>query len=325
MNSLAHFFAGGLLLLAFQLAAAADIKPDPQSLINEMSAASRSLNYDGVFMYRMGNQTNTMRIVHKSTEEGIREKLTSLTGHAREVVRDNEQVKCYFPENNSLLIDESRLGKLVSSYLPSPIQSISEYYTFETVGEGRVAGRSAWVVNIRPRDEFRYGYQLWIDKQSRLLLKSDLKNQLGTSLEQIIFAQIQISEDIDDDLLKPSFSDKEVTLINNVQHGQAQTTRHALDWKATWMPAGFSMNEHSRQAMMTSDIPVDHITYSDGLAMVSIFIEKLSQEPDENEGPAKFGGVNTYSTIANGYQITAVGEVPKNTVKQMADSVQSLN
>lgn len=325
MNSLAQCIATGFILLFFQQAIAAESKPDPQSLINQMSAASRSLNYDGVFMYRIGNQINTMRIVHKVTEDGVHEKLTSLTGHANEIIRDNEQVKCYFPENNSLLIDESRLGKLVSSYLPSPIESISDYYTFETVGQGRVAGRNAWVVNIRPRDEFRYGYQLWIDEQSKLLLKSELKNQTGTPLEQIIFAQIQISGDIDDALLKPSFSDKGVTLINNIQHSQSQTNEHVLQWKATWMPAGFNMNEHSRQAMMTSDIPVDHLVYSDGLAMVSIFIEKLSLKPGKNEGPSKFGGVNTYSTTANGYQITAVGEVPTETVKQMADSVESLN
>ncbi len=325
MKGLVVSIAAASILFLGQYGLAAEDAPDPQQLINDMSDASRHLNYDGVFMYRMGNQINTMRIVHKANEEGIQEKLISLTGHANEVVRDNEQVKCYFPENNSVLIDESRLGKLVSSYLPSPIESISAFYTFETAGEGRVAGRNAWVVNIKPIDEYRYGYQLWIDKQSNLLLKSELKNQQGTSLEQIIFAQITINDDIDDELLEPSFIDKDVTIINNIQHGNAKNTKAPLSWKATWMPKGFSMNEHTRQAMMTSDIPVDHIVYSDGLAMVSIFIEKLSTTPDNKEGPATFGGVSAYSTLQNGYQITAVGEVPQDTVKQMADSVRALN
>ncbi len=325
MKGLVVSIAAVGLVLFGHFSHAAEVSPDPQQLINSMSDASRQLNYDGVFMYRMGNQVNTMRIVHKASEEGIQEKLVSLTGHAREVIRDNEKVKCYFPENNSVLIDESRLGKLVSAYLPSPIESISEFYTFETAGEGRVAGRNVWIVNIKPIDEYRYGYQLWIDKQSNLLLKSELKNQQGTSLEQIIFAQITINSEIDDELLEPSFIGKDVKLINNIQHGNAKNTNDPLSWTATWMPQGFSMNEHTRQAMMTSDIPVDHIVYSDGLAMVSIFIEKLSTTPDNKEGPATFGGVNAYSTLQNGYQITAVGEVPQDTVKQMADSVRALN
>lgn len=62
-----------------------------------MSKASRELNYDGVFVYRLGKQVDTMRIIHKSDADGSIERLVSLTGHAREVIRDKDQVRCYFP------------------------------------------------------------------------------------------------------------------------------------------------------------------------------------------------------------------------------------
>ena len=325
MKNLAQIFSLGFVLLACQLAVADTSKPDPQDLINQMSAANRDLNYDGVFMYRMGNQINSMRIIHKADENGISEKLISLTGHAREVVRSNEEVKCYFPEKNAVVIDESRLGKLVSAYLPNPIQSISQFYNFETVGEGRVAGLDTWIVNIRPKDDHRYGYQLWIDKHSKLLLKSELKNQLGVSLEQMMFANININGEIDESLLQPSFMGKEVELINNIQYGQTNADRQKPDWQATWMPAGFTMREHSKQLMMTSKMPVIHMVYSDGLAMVSIFVEKLTKDPDAQQGPSQFGGVNAFSTQVNDYQITAVGEVPKTTVEKMAASVKAIN
>ena len=91
------------------------------------------------------------------------------------------------------------------------------------------------------------------------------------------------------------------------------------------MPAGFTISERAKQMMMTSKIPVEHMVYSDGLAMVSIFVEKVPQEPDAKPGPAQFGGVNAYAKLVNGYQITAVGEVPESTVKLMADSVKALN
>ena len=57
--------------------------------------------------------------------------------------------------------------------------------------------------------------------------------------------------------------------------------------------------------------------------MVSIYVEKLNQQPDNTAGASNFGGVNTYAVFTGGYQITAVGEVPKSTVKLMADSVKS--
>ena len=182
----------------------ADSLPEPHVLIDEMSTASRSLNYDGVFVYTLGKQIDTMRIIHKAGNGYSYERLISLTGHAREVIRDKDQVRCYFPENKAVVVEKSRLGKLISTYLPNPIKSISDFYIFEIVGEDRIAGLDAWIINIRPIDKYRYGYQLWIDKNSRLLLKSELKNQLGVTLEQIMFTQLNVLDDIDDTLLEPS-------------------------------------------------------------------------------------------------------------------------
>ena len=304
---------------------AANAIPDPWVLIDEMSKAGRELNYDGVFIYRLGKHIDTMRIIHKYDKNGVYERLISLSGTAREVIRDKDQVKCFFPENKSVIVEKSRLGKLISAYLPNPIQSISKSYIFENAGEDRIAGKNTWIVNIRPIDKYRYGYQLWIDKQSGLLLKSELKNQLGVTLEQIIFAQLNILEDIDDALLQPSTSGKDYTWYNNMKNANLETTSSDKRWKTTWMPAGFTISNHAKEPMITSRMPVEHLIYTDGLAMVSVFVEKLNQQPGADSGPSNFGGVNAYATHTDGYQITAVGEVPKMTVKLMADSVKSFH
>lgn len=297
--------------------------PDPQVLIDEMSKASRDLNYDGIFVYRLGKQMDTMRIIHKSNKEGAYERLISLTGHAREVIRDKDQVRCFFPDNKVVVVEKSRLGKLISTYLPQPIQSISEFYIFEIAGEDRIAGLEAWIINIRPVDKYRYGYQLWVDKESRLLLKSELKNQLGVTLEQIMFAQLSILDHIDDALLEPAVSGKDFTWYDNAKKVSLEVDSSDKQWKVMWMPAGFTMSEHAQEPMVTSRMPVEHLVYTDGLAMVSVFVEKINQQPGANAGPFNFGGVNTYSTHTDGYQITAVGEVPKATVRLIADSVKS--
>jgi sigma-E factor negative regulatory protein RseB len=299
--------------------------PDPQLLIDEMSKASRDLNYDGIFVYRLGKQIDTMRIIHKSDADGVYERLVSLTGSAREVIRNKDEVKCFFPEDKTVVVDKSRLGKLISTYLPSPIKLISDFYSFELAGEDRVAGKAAWIVNIRPKDKYRYGYQLWIEKKSRLLLKSELKNQLGVTLEQIMFTQLDVLDDIDSALLQPSISGQDYTWHNNVKNVSLEINSEK-QWKATWLPIGFTMSEQEKETMMTSQMPVEHLVYTDGLAMVSLYVEKLNQ-PDDGKvtGLSSFGGVNTFAIHAEGYQITAVREVPKVTVKLMASSVKSFH
>jgi sigma-E factor negative regulatory protein RseB len=268
---------------------------------------------------------DTMRIIHKAGEDGIYERLISLTGNAREVIRNKDKVQCFYPEDKKVVVDKSRLGKLVSTYLPNPINSISAFYNFEIAGEDRIAGMDAWVVNIRPNDKYRYGYQLWIEKNSHLLLKSELKNQLGVTLEQIMFTQLNILDDIDDALLQPSISGKDFTWYNNVKHVSFKDDSDK-QWQVTSMPVGFSMSEQEKEAMMNSHMPVEHFIYTDGLAMVSVYVEKLLEQEDNYQaGLSSFGGVNTYSTHIEGYQVTAVGEVPMATVQLMANSVKSFH
>ena len=174
------------------------ILPDPRILVDEMSNATHELNYDGIFVYRYDKQIDTMRIIHKKNKDGdVYERLVSLTGNNREIIRENDRIKYMFPENKVAIIEKSKIGQLISSYIPDPIQSISKFYVFNLVGQGRIAGLNAWIINIRPIDRFRYGYQLWIDKKSKLLLKSKLKNFQGVTLEQVMFAQLDILKNID--------------------------------------------------------------------------------------------------------------------------------
>lgn len=293
-----------------------------QKLINQMSEASRKLNYDGIFVYRRGQQVETMRLIHKSDESGEVERLVSLTGSAREIIRNKESVTCIFPDNEAVMVEKSRPNKLFTGLLPEPIEKISQYYSFSISGEDRVAGRQTWVVDISPGDMHRYGYQLWIDKEHHLLLKSKLKNKSGILLEQIMFTQMNVLDVIPDSLLEPSISGTNYTWYegdkksSNVHKGVAEHT-----WKVAWMPSGFELNHYEKQSIAASKTMVDHMAFSDGLAMVSVFVEKMDTKPKTPLGASSMGGVNAFAKFSNGYQVTAVGEVPQITVQKMANSV----
>jgi len=126
-----------------------------QKLINQMSRAARVLNYDGVFIYRRGRQIDTLRLIHKYDAEEEFERLVSLTGSPREVIRNKESVTCIFSDDQSIMVEKSRPQKFLSSKLPEPIEKIADTYTFELAGQDRVAGKQAWIVNIIPKDTFR--------------------------------------------------------------------------------------------------------------------------------------------------------------------------
>ena len=300
------------------------ILPDPRILVDEMSNATHELNYDGIFVYRYDKQIDTMRIIHKKNKDGdVYERLVSLTGNNREIIRENDRVKYIFPENKVAIIEKSKIGQLISSYIPDPIQSISKFYVFNLVGQGRIAGLNAWIINIKPIDRFRYGYQLWIDKKSKLLLKSKLKNFQGVTLEQVMFAQLNVLKNIDDALLKSSFNEQNFTWINNTSDKTITYDISRKKWMPSWIPKGFFMSKYTIDPMPNSAIPVEHFIYSDGLATISIYVEKLNNREPIRVETANFGGVNTYSISTDGYQITAVGEVPKTTVQLIANSVKS--
>lgn len=312
-----------LLLLACIGAANAYADSDSalsaQQLLNNMSRALSTLNYDGTFIYQRGHQMDSMRLIHKANKDGEFERLISLTGSPREVIRNNESVTCIFPDNQSVMVEKSRPEKLVSP-LPESIETVASNYTFEIAGEDRVTGRHAWIIHIIPNDQYRYGYQLWIDKENNLLLKSELRNEDGMPLEQIMFTQLNILDTVPDSLLKPSLSGTNYTWYEN-SPAEVSKKLGESPWKVTWMPAGFSMKDYVKQMGDNSDSVVEHLIYTDGVAMVSVFIEKLRKDLSVSIGPSRLGGVNAFARSFDGYQVTAVGEVPQATVQGMANSV----
>ena len=311
-----------VLLISLSLPAPAeqDTSDQARQLINEMSRASRELNYDGVFVYRRDRLMDTMRLIHKADKNGEQERMVSLTGYAREVIRNNKSVTCIFPDNHAVMVEKSRPRKFLAAQLPEPIEKVADFYSFSTGGKDRVAGRDSVIVNIVPKDDFRYGYQIWIDKESRLLLKSELKDNAGRPVEQILFTHLDVVDEIPPQLLKPAISGKGYTWYSDSSE-EMPVRSGAHIWTVMDMPDGFALNDYEKQSVTDNTMPVEHMIYSDGLAMVSVFIEKIMNEPDRMQGASKMGGVNAFATFTNGYQITAVGEVPQKTVQLMANSV----
>ncbi|MEQ8230783.1 MAG: MucB/RseB C-terminal domain-containing protein [Gammaproteobacteria bacterium] len=293
-----------------------------QRWLEDMYDATRHSNYEGVFVYQRGAQLDAMRLVHRYDGEVEQERLISLSGPAREVIRDGTLVTCMFSDDQAAMVEKNAPRDLIGIGFSAPIDSLHDSYHFVLEGNDRVAGRHAAVVAIVPHREDRYGYRLWIDAESKLLLKSVILARGGRVLEQVQFTHIAQRDAIDPALLRPEIAGSGFTWRTDLQDpDDAASASGTVSWQVQWMPDGFEMRESDTQHMATSHAPVDHLVYSDGLAMVSVFVERLMQGETPLQGYSARGAVNAFSRVEDEHQITVVGELPLPTVRQIATSV----
>lgn len=293
-----------------------------------MVEASRTLDYIGTFVYRNGSTIQSMKIIHRADTEGGKDRLVALSGAAREVIRDGERVTCILPDDRTVVISRRRAGGLSPSTTFGPEiaigSNIAEFYAMASGGTERVADREALVIGLRPRDRFRYGFRLSVDRETGLLLKSELLDGDGAALEQIVYTHLELPESIPDEDLESRISHAGFARYDTVAaaaSGDAPSAP-AQDWDIGWLPAGFRMTDESYGSIRTTGrAPVEHRVYSDGLASLSIFIERGSDAGDRLEGHSSIGAFNAFGRTAGEFQVSVVGEVPGITVERVAASV----
>lgn len=309
------------LIPSFLLSINAAVAADGYAWVKKIDEASHSVSYEGIFVYQHNQSLEAVRILHAVDKDGVvRERLLSLTGAPREIIRNRGQVVCYFPDKKSVVIEHRAAGKGFPSILPERVAELKKHYVIETGGTERVAGQAAQQIIITPRDKYRYGYQLWADKTSGLLLKAVLVNSKGRPIEQFMFTQISTRVDIDPEDLKLREDDLPRGVLRH--EGQVRSG-HTLRWAATQVPAGFELVSYFTRTTPGRETAVEHLVYSDGLAAVSVFIEKRGPESDKGmERPGRIGAVHAFGKRVDDHQITVVGEVPAATVDLIGKSVK---
>ena len=294
---------------------------EARAWLKRMSQASKSLNYEGTFVYRQGAHMESVRIIHRVDEDGEKERLVSLNGEPREVLRDQSQVTCIMPDNHAVVVESRRSKSRLAPSFDVIDARLEAHYDLGVRGSERIAGRPARLISIQPRDEFRYGYSLWLDKETALLLRSELLDGQQNILEQVLYTSVSMPETIPDTMLEPDVSGEGL-----VWYTTESTDPVLAEGKSAWtvddVPAGFLLKSSERSLIANSLTPVRHMVFSDGLASFSVYIEKLTDEKEPFEGLSEMGAVSAFGRILDGYQITAVGEVPKATVERAGVAVR---
>jgi sigma-E factor negative regulatory protein RseB len=214
--------------------------------------------------------------------------LTQLDGEMGEIVRQGNQVMCIFPDNRVVQLEKSTYSnKIVQSF--STFMPDQQNYHLQNLGDCRQVNRPCIKLAIKAVDQHRYSYFLWLDKQTGLLLRSDLKNNEGLDLERFQYTNISFPEQISDKALEPMNAGP---LVEHVIIPVAQkdlTWPSEIKWKSDWVPPGF--------------MPIGGNEQVGGNVMI-------------------FSDAQTLTFNSHQYSVTVIGEIPAMTAMLVAESVK---
>ena len=288
--------------------------------VQKMSDAMRNLNYRGDFVYVHENHLESMQISHYRDADGEKERLISLNGEAREVIRDNQNLTCIWPSSRKVVVDLSRKNSFSPIFIPEDIARLEKFYVMKLLGKDRVANMNAVVVHIDPRDKYRYGMKFWINEDNGLMMKSSLINENGKVVEKVMFTSLELFEGDEKPVIDtmPKI-DENFTLVRYHSGDSSKSFAADNSWQLGRTPGGFWRESVMRRKIPDSDHFVHQMVYTDGLASLSVFIER--QTGVTSQGESSMGAVNAFIRILNNHSVTAIGEVPAVTVKEVAESV----
>jgi sigma-E factor negative regulatory protein RseB len=293
---------------------------DAQAWLQRMTQALATRNYDGLFTHSTPRQTETMRIVHRVDADGTTERLVSLDGNGREIIRTPREVHAYLPDRRVVLVEpRTDEGSLLKA-LPTPGAHLETHYDLRAGKGHRLLGRDVRVIEIRPRDQYRYGYRLWLDERTAMPLRSEVMGTDGAALEQMQFTQLEMYRSLDPQSVEPKVDATGYRWMRPKRR-VAEVAVTPSGWRPLKVPPGFRLVGTRQQSVPGVPMPVQHLVFSDGFASVSVFIEPGSRNAQAPPESSRMGSASTFTTHVRGFVVTAVGEVPPTTVRDIATSL----
>lgn len=286
------------------------------ALLRKIYQATGKLSYTGTFVYQQGDRSETSRITRVAVDDV--EKLEVLDGMPREIVRTRDTIRCYLPESQTVKVDRRTDTGAFPAVLPERISDLAKNYVITRAEPARVGGYDCDTVVLTPADDLRYGYKLWADVGTGMLLKARTFNRKGETVEQFTFTQLTIGN-VPRDRVKSRHAarswrveDAAVAPANLAQSG----------WTVSRELPGFrKVMEVTRR--LGESRPVGQMVYSDGLAAVSVFIEPMAGRAEAvRPGPSSLGAFHIYTREVANHIVTVVGEAPAASVQRIADTVE---
>ena len=283
--------------------------------LRKMHNATHKLSYTGTFVYQNGARSETSRITRFVDASGDVEKLEAMDGMPREIVRTKDTVRCYLPGARLVKVDR-RTERGFPALLPERIAAVARNYDISLGETRRIAGYDCQAVVLTPKDNLRYGYRLYADHASGMLLRAVTFDTNGEQIEQFMFTQLSIGG-VTRDMVKSRHASRSW----RVEDAEAAPARLAGWGLSSELPGFQKVVELKRR--LSDSRPAAQMVYSDGLAAVSVFIESLEGRPEPvRPGLASMGAIHMYTREVANHVVTVVGEAPAASVQRIANAVE---
>ncbi|WP_186137794.1 MucB/RseB C-terminal domain-containing protein [Burkholderia gladioli] len=294
--------------------------------LDRIQQAAQQQSYDGTFVFQRGTYVQSSRITHIAAKGGEFEQIESLDGKPRTLLRHNDDLVTLVPERHLCVVERRQNRDAFPSLLGASGEQVLSVYDAKPLGQDRVAGVDAQVVELVPKDGYRYAYKLWTDARTGLLLRTQTLDADDHVLEQVAFSQLQIGT------ANPNLK---TTIANGVRNPAdctvvrppvASVDIEGQGWKLGPSVAGFRKIREVRRPMAARDpgeppIAVDQAVFTDGLATVSVFLEPV-EKGSRKEGAGSTGATHVLVKRRGDFWITLLGEVPPATLQQFAAAIE---
>jgi sigma-E factor negative regulatory protein RseB len=288
--------------------------------------ASKNRNYTGTFVVSAGTQTSSAKVWRVCEGDQQWERIEPLSGTPRTTFRRNSEVLTLYPTAKVAIAETRESSGLFPGLLKPGGSALDEFYQLKLLPPERMAGVEADVVQIQPRDNLRYGYRVWSERKTGLVVQLQTLDGEGKLLEQSAFSELRLDAPVSAAKLEQLMGQTEGYRIE--RRATEKTTPEAQGWGLSASIPGFkAMGCYARPVALLAGASGKHETsmqwmFSDGLATVSLFVEKFDAARHTQPGAAELGGATRTQTRKLGsWWITAVGEVPAAT---LANFVQAL-
>ena len=296
---------------------------DANAWLSRIDRAARQETYEGTFIYQRGGSFQSSKIVHYLDHGTEYERVEGLDGRPTRTLRKNDDVYTFVPDRKLVVVDRRSSKYTFPALLAGDPAKLLDVYDVRPVGDDRVAGYDAQVIELQPKDAFRFAFRLWFDKKTGLLLRAQTLDDKNQVIEQIAFSQLSFNVLYEHRTVANGIHD---TAGWSVVHPPIDTVDMAAEgWQVPPVVAGFHAIRELRRPMAAREqgappVQVDQAVYSDGLSAVSVFVEPVGKS-DRKEGVASSGATHILVRKSGDFWITVVGEVPQPTLDQFASAI----
>ena len=310
-----------LLSISFSIIAVAEepkqTTPSAKMWLERLSHSLKILNFTTSFVVVKNNQAEPYHWFHGVDDNDKElEIFARLNGPRRDILRKDSIISYIEPKLAPYSIESNTISGPIPSIFSGDITQLENSYDFISVGRSRVLGRSAQLIRIVSKDHHRFGYWLWLDQNTGLLLKFALITRKGQLLEQVQFTHLDISNELSDSLKQLQSSD-----LPSVLDFPNTNQNNEFSWKVKWLPTGFKPIQSNRHRIALTKQPVEFMLFNDGLVDVSIYVN-ASADKQRSVEYVLDGATVLLNQVVDGFDISVIGKIPFKTAKKIADSLQ---